>query len=121
AGTNSPGFGGAGFREGGTETAGSICLYACELHHLGPLLGFVGDEPAEVGGRARNHDCTEVGEPCLYFGIRESRIDLLVELVDDLGGCVFWEADALPEDPPLTPPQITPPPDVPPPRPPPPR
>src|SRR5262249_47464809 len=83
--------------ERGTETAGSICLYACELHHLGPLLGFAGDEPAEVGGRARNHDCTEVGEPCLYFGIRESRIDLLVELVDDLGGCVLGNADAIPE------------------------
>src|SRR5215468_7764237 len=24
--------------ERGTETAGSICLYACELHHLAPLM-----------------------------------------------------------------------------------
>src|SRR5437016_10674266 len=30
--------------ERGAETAGSICLDACELHHLGPLLGFLGDE-----------------------------------------------------------------------------
>ena len=33
-----------------TETAGSICLDACELHHLAPLLGFVGDQLAEVRG-----------------------------------------------------------------------
>src|SRR5262249_43654513 len=94
--------------ERGTETAGSICLCACDFHPLGPLLGFVGDEPAEVGGRARNHDCTEVGEPCLYFGIRESRIDLLVELVDDLGGCVLGNADAIPEARLLAPPELTP-------------
>jgi len=31
------------------ETTGSICLDAGELHHLAPLLGFVGDELAELG------------------------------------------------------------------------
>ena len=31
-------------------TAGSICFDARELHHLGPLLGFVGEKFTEVGG-----------------------------------------------------------------------
>src|SRR5215831_2027161 len=43
---------GTGFMECDAETGGSICLDACELHHLAPLLGFLGDEFAEVGGRA---------------------------------------------------------------------
>src|ERR1700730_7636961 len=30
--------------------AGSIRFDARELHHLGPLLGFVGDQSAEIGG-----------------------------------------------------------------------
>ena len=32
---------------------GSLWLYVRELHHLGPLLGFLGDELAEVGGIQR--------------------------------------------------------------------
>jgi len=36
--------------ERGAESAGSICLDACELHHLAPLLGFLGDQLAEVRG-----------------------------------------------------------------------
>ena len=39
-------------------------LMAGELDHLAPLLGFVGDELAEVGGRARKRRAAEVGEPC---------------------------------------------------------
>ena len=39
-----------GFMERGTETAGSICLDARELHHLAPLFGFLGNEPPKVGG-----------------------------------------------------------------------
>jgi hypothetical protein len=31
---------------------------ACELHHLAPLLGFVGDEFAEVCGRASERIAT---------------------------------------------------------------
>ena len=41
--------------ERGAETAGSICLDACELHHLAPLLGFLGDQPAKVGRGAGKH------------------------------------------------------------------
>jgi hypothetical protein len=37
--------------------------------HLGPLLGFVGDERAELGGRAHQRRAAEFGEPRLDLGI----------------------------------------------------
>src|SRR5262249_35796978 len=40
----------------------SVRLAAGEPHHLAPFLGFVGDELAEVGGRARKR---ERGSPSL--------------------------------------------------------
>ena len=55
--------------ERGAETAGSICLDACELHHLAPLLRFVGDELAEVGGREREHVTAQVNESRLELRI----------------------------------------------------
>src|SRR5262249_61250087 len=58
--------------------------------HLGPLLGFICDEFAEVGGRADERCASEVSQPSLDLGIGEARVDLLVEPVDDFGGCVFW-------------------------------
>jgi Lhr-like helicase len=36
-------------------------------------------------GEARNHCTAQVGEPCLKLGIGEGGVDLVVELVDDLG------------------------------------
>src|SRR5262245_5054099 len=53
--------------------------------HLAPLLGLIGDELAEVGGRARKSGATKFGEPRLDLGIGKGRVDLCVELVDDLG------------------------------------
>src|SRR5215813_8888869 len=49
--------------------------------HLAPLLGVIGDELFEVGGREREHRAAEVGKPCLDFGIGKARVDLRVELV----------------------------------------
>jgi hypothetical protein len=42
----------------------SVGLYARELHHLAPLLGFVRDQPSEVGRRTYQRDAAEVGETC---------------------------------------------------------
>src|ERR1700730_16854949 len=50
------GFSNTGLRE-------SIRLGARKGHHLAPLLGFLGDELAEVGGRACEHHAAQVGEP----------------------------------------------------------
>jgi hypothetical protein len=42
---------------------GSVRLDVRELDHLGPLLGFVGDELAEVAGRSRKRRAAQVGKP----------------------------------------------------------
>src|SRR6476469_1250189 len=44
--------------------------------HLAPLLGFVGDELAEIGGRAAEHRAVERGKPGLELGIGECGVDL---------------------------------------------
>ena len=62
--------------------------------HLSPFLGFRGDEAAKVGGRARNHCTAQIGEPCLKLGIGEGGVDLVVELVDDLGRRAGGSANA---------------------------
>ena len=43
--------------------------------YFAPLLGFVGDEPAEVARRTRNSDAPQIGETRLNLGIGEARID----------------------------------------------
>src|SRR5215470_9642198 len=48
------------------------------LHHLAPLLGFLGDQLAEVSGRTRKHRAAEVIEPRFHVGIGEASVDLLV-------------------------------------------
>src|SRR5262245_14079938 len=74
----------------------SVRLGARELDHPGPLLRLVGDEPSEVGGRTRKRCATQISEPRLDVGIGEARIDLFVELVDDVGGRILGNADAIP-------------------------
>jgi len=77
------------------EIAGSLRLDVRELDHLAPLLGFVGDELAEVSGRADKRSASEVGEPGLDFGIGDASVNCLVELVNNLR-CVLGRADAEP-------------------------
>src|SRR5262249_43186347 len=67
-----------------------------ELHHLAPLLGFFGDEFSEVGRRARKHCAAQVDKASLDLRISKSGINFPVELVDDVGGCVPWYANASP-------------------------
>jgi hypothetical protein len=58
---------------------------ARELHHLGPLLCFLCEEPAEVGGRAHKAYTAKGSKPRLDLCIGKGRVDLLVEYIDDLG------------------------------------
>src|SRR5262249_31717549 len=60
----------------------SVRLDTGELHHLGPLFGFLCDQLAELRRRSRQRHAAEVGETGLHLGVGESRIDLFVELVD---------------------------------------
>jgi len=52
-----------------------------------PLPGIVGDEFPEVRGGARSHVATQVAKPYPIFGIGETCIDLLIELVDTDQAC----------------------------------
>src|SRR6516225_6529895 len=58
--------------------------------HIAPLLGLGGHESSEIGGRARKRRRTQIGEPRFYVGFGKSNVYLLVQLVDDFGGCVPW-------------------------------
>ena len=60
--------------------------------HLGPLLGFLRDEPAEIGGRADERRVAELGQLRLDPGIGEACVDLVIEPVDDLGRGVLGRA-----------------------------
>src|SRR5262245_24326893 len=74
----------------------SVCLDTGGLDHSSPFFGFVGDQLSEVDGGHRHRYATEVGEMGLHLRVVESRIDLKVELVDDLGGSAFWRPNTKP-------------------------
>src|SRR5262249_50021293 len=57
---------------------GSLWLDSRDLDHLGPLRGFVGDEFAEIGGRASQRRATPISELGLGLWVSERRLDLLV-------------------------------------------
>src|SRR5262249_53058839 len=63
----------------------SLSLNTGKLYHLGPFFGFISNKLREVSGRAGKYRSAQIGEPRLDLGVGESRIDLIVELVDDLG------------------------------------
>jgi hypothetical protein len=62
------------------RSRGSLRLDAGRPDHLGPLLGFVRDELAEVGGGTGKNRTAQIAEPSLYLGVGEAGIGLLVEL-----------------------------------------
>jgi hypothetical protein len=73
-----------------------VRLGAGELDHLAPLLGLISDELPEVGGRAGKRSAAHVGNPRVDLRVGETRVDFLVEHVDDFNGRVFRRADTLP-------------------------
>jgi hypothetical protein len=76
--------------------SGLLRLDVCGPDHLAPLFGFVGDELTEVGGRLGERRGAQVGQARLDVGIRKTRIDIPVQLVDDLGRCVSGYGNAVP-------------------------
>src|SRR5262245_22326607 len=73
----------------------SLRLDAGELDHLAPLLGLVDNQLAELGRRSRQRRAAEVGEARPHLGVGERRVDLLVELVHDLGWRVSRRTDPI--------------------------
>src|SRR6266487_3060490 len=51
---------------------GSLRLKPPEPHHLAPLLGFLGDELAELGGRAGKRLAAYFGKLCPHRRIAEA-------------------------------------------------
>src|SRR5438552_3769250 len=79
-----------GLMERPTGNAGPlVSLDVRRPDHLAPLLDFIGNELAEGGRRKHKWSAPKIGKPRLDLGIGETRIDLLVELVNDLSGCVL--------------------------------
>src|SRR5262249_21701604 len=76
-------------------TAASVRLDVGGSDHLGPLFGFLSDELAEVGGRARDDRAAQIGKPRFEFGIGKARIDLFVEPIDDLEWRILGSPNAI--------------------------
>src|SRR5260370_42328782 len=57
---------------------------------------FFSDEPAEVVRRAGKRRATDLGDPCLRPRIDKSGVELLVELLHDLGRHAAWRANTVP-------------------------
>src|SRR4051794_31185721 len=74
----------------------SFHLGTGELDDLTPLFGFVSDKPAEIGWRAGRQHGPQIGKPREDLGISERRIDVPIELPDDLGGCIFRRSNPEP-------------------------
>src|SRR5262245_51643633 len=83
--TSAPAIRGTGV----TEYRRSLRLDVGRPDHLAPLLGVVGDELAEIGGRADKRCASEVSQPRLDFGIGEAGVNCLIELVNNLRRCVL--------------------------------
>jgi len=92
--TERPRFRLTGVTEYRIGTAASVCLDVGSPDHLGPLLGFGGDELTEVRGRHRHRLVAEVGKPSLDALIGEGGVDLVVEPLDDVSRRVPWRAES---------------------------
>src|SRR5262245_55216865 len=71
-------------RTGVTEYRRSLRLDVGRPDHLAPLLGVVGDELTEIGGRADKRCASEVSQPRPDFGIGEAGVNCFIELVNNL-------------------------------------
>src|SRR5215468_11393908 len=84
-------------REYSAWTSGwSVRLGARKFDYRSPLLGFLGDEFAEIGRREGKLSATFVRKPRLYFGIGESGVDFPIKRIDDLGRRILGRANAEP-------------------------
>src|SRR5262249_27635562 len=64
--------------------------------YVTPFLGFFRDELAEIGRRADHRCAAQLGKPCVELRVGETRVNGLVELVDDLRRRALGRADAEP-------------------------
>src|SRR5215470_8568757 len=74
----------------------SLRLDAREFGNLGPLLGFVRNEPRKFGWTAGENFASQIGEPDRHLRLDKASIDFIVELGDNLGWGVPRRTDAEP-------------------------
>src|SRR5262245_34552972 len=74
----------------------SIRLCARELHYLGPLLRLLSDQLFEFGRGTPERCLAEFGKLRFQLEIDETRIDLPVELGDDLSARVLGSGNTIP-------------------------
>src|SRR5262245_42768357 len=74
----------------------SLGLDARELHHLGPLLGLVGNEFPEFGRGHGHRHIRKAGKPFLHLRIGKTYCDLAIDFVNNLGRRALWRAHAEP-------------------------
>src|SRR5262249_60904451 len=74
----------------------SLRLQTGEPHHLRPLVGLVGDQPAEIRRRAADDHAAELVEARLDLRVGEHRIGLAVEPVDRRRGRALRRGEAGP-------------------------
>ena len=81
------------YRAGSPRHSGLMLAARTTLAHFSVSSAMSLPKSAGDTGKRR---AAQVGKPRLDLGIGEARIDLFVELVDDLGGRVLGRADAEP-------------------------
>src|SRR5262249_23099378 len=79
----------------GISRPSSLGLDIASADHFGPLLDFFDDQLPAVGGRAWERPRTHLGQPCLELRIGKSRVDLLIQPVNDVSRRIFGRAHAV--------------------------
>ena len=75
------------------------CLFRLQIgcfHHSTPFLGLLGEVLSEFGGRSNKGMGAQLRKSSLQLCVGEARIDLLVQLIDNLGARVSWSANTIP-------------------------
>src|SRR5262245_29008124 len=80
----------------GTSWPQSLRLDAGGLDHLGPLLGFLGDELSELDWCHRQRHTADFGQARYHFGITQHGIHFAIELLDDVSGRILGHPYAVP-------------------------
>src|SRR5262249_7455924 len=75
---------------------GLLRLDAGEFDDPAPLLDFILNELAKTFRRAGQKGAGQLDKPRLQFHVGEARIDLPVELIDDLGRRISRRANTVP-------------------------
>src|SRR5215475_5177501 len=75
------------------------CLFGPQascFNHSTPFLGLLGEVHSEFGRRGNKGRGAQLRKSRFQLCVREARIDLFVQLIDNLGARVSWSANTIP-------------------------